>query len=48
MVNTYVLYVSAYSMLDATFDDLSLLEFERMRSMISKYRGDQSLLELDN
>ncbi|MFQ9505732.1 MAG: hypothetical protein ACLRZ2_02820 [Veillonella sp.] len=35
-------------MLDATFDDLSLLEFERMRSMISKYRGDQSLLELDN
>ena len=48
MVNAYGLDVSAYPVLDATFDDLSLLEFERMRSMISKYRGDQSLLELDN
>ena len=47
MVNAYGLDVSAYPVLDATFDDLSLLEFERMRSMISKYRGDQSLLELD-
>lgn len=48
MVNAYGLDVSAYPVLDATFDDLSLLEFERMRSMISKYRGDQALLELDN
>ena len=37
---------SAQAMESASFDSLNLLEFERMRQMVARLRGDRSLLEL--
>lgn len=39
---------SAQPLPGTTWDDLDLLEFARLRRMIEEYRGEQSLLELDD